>query len=266
MSERVASGLQFVDGVVWSRDGFLVFADVVKKTVYRLDATGPPRPTGENRNGAQGLAYDTMSRLYICEAPGRRVVRMDRGGRMEVLAERYQGKKFNAPNDITVRKDGNIYFTDAAFAGAIETRELDHNGVYRITSKGELELVAKWATRPNGIAISADGKSLYVTDSDRHAVVAFDLDGKGAATNPRDVVRNIQGVPGGVRTDEKGRFYVAARGVGVYTREGRLVHTFLQSEVMTNCAFGDEDMETLYMCSRKAVFKVRLGVKGAVQY
>lgn len=266
MSERVASGMQYLDGIVWSRDGFLVFADVVKKMVYRLDPVGPPKPTNENHDGAQGLAYDAQFRLYICESVKRRVTRMDHKGKMEVLAEGFQGKKFSGPNDIAVRKDGNVYFTDAAFANAIETRELDYNGVYRITPKGEVELVAKWVTRPNGITVSGDGRALYVTDSDRRAVVAFDLDGKGAASNQRDVFKGIAGVPGGLKTDEKGRFYVAAKGLGVYTPQGKLLHTFLPGEVITNCAFGDGDMQTLYACSRKLVYKIRLGVKGAVQY
>jgi len=266
MSERVASNLQYADGIAWSRQGFLVFADVLKMVIYRLDPTGPPKPTDENHNGAQGLAYDAQGRLYICESVTRRVVRLDRGNKPEVLAESFQGKKLNSPNDITVRKDGNVYFTDAAFASAIEKRELDHNGVYRISPKGEVELVAKWVTRPNGITLSGDGKTLYVTDSDRRALVAFDLDGKGAATNQRDVLKNIKGVPGGVRTDVQGRFYVAARGVGVYTPQGKLLHTFLPGEPVANCAFGDADLETLYVTSRKLVYRIKLGVKGSVQY
>lgn len=266
MSERVATGMVYVDGLTWSRDGFLVFSDALRKTVYRLDPTGPPKPTEENRNGAEGLAYDAQFRLYLCEPALHRVVRMDRRGKAEVLAEAYQGKKFNGPNDIVVRKDGNVYFTDPAFVSGKETRELDYNGIYRITPKGELEVVAKWTTRPNGITVSGDGKSLFVTDSDRRTLVAFDLDGKGAASNQRDLFGKIPGIPGGIRTDVNGRFYIAAKGLGVYTREGKLVHTFLPTEVITNCTFGDSDMETLYASARKAVYKIRLGVKGAVQY
>lgn len=266
MSERVATGMVYVDGITWSRDGFLVFSDVIRKTVYRLDPTGPPKPTEENRNGAEGLAYDAQFRLYLCEPALRRVVRMDRRGKAEVLAEGYQGKKFNGPNDIVVRKDGNVYFTDPAFVSGGEARELDYNGIYRITPKGELEVVAKWTTRPNGITVSGDGKSLFVTDADRRTLVAFDLDGKGAASNQRDLFGKIPGIPGGIRTDVNGRFYIAAKGLGVYTREGKLVHTFLPTEVITNCTFGDPDMETMYASARKAVYKIRLGVKGAVQY
>ncbi len=265
-SERVASGLSHVDGIVWSRDGFLVFADPLKKKIYRLDPGKAPDPTDEDHNGAQGLAYDVQSRLYICENDTRRVARLDRKGKMETLAETYQGKKFNSPNDIVVRRDGHAYFTDPAFAGAIDHRELDFNGIFHIGPKGELDLVAKWQTRPNGIAISNDGKTLFVTDSDRHAVVAFDVDGKGAVTNQRDVIRNIHGVPGGLRVDAAGKLYVAAWGLGVYAPDGKLIHTLLPGEITTNCAWGEPDFQTLFVAGRKAVYRVRLGVKGSVQY
>ena len=132
--------------------------------------------------------------------------------------------------------------------------------------KGETDLVAKWQTRPNGIALSADGKTLLVTDSDRHAVVAFDVDARGAAANPRDLIRNIEGVPGGLRTDVNGRIYVGEHGLSVYSPEGKLEHRLLVGEVVTNCAFGDNDFETLYVAGRGGIYKVRLGVKGALQY
>src|SRR5258708_7503230 len=107
--------------MVWAREGFLVFADVAKKTIYRLDPGSPPKPTQEDSNGAQGLAYDTQSRLYICEPAMRRVMRMDRKGKMETLADAFQGKKLNAPNDVIVRRDGQVYFTDPAFGSAIDS-------------------------------------------------------------------------------------------------------------------------------------------------
>ena len=267
LAERVATNLQFIDGMVWARTGFLVFSDSLKKKIYRLDPGKPPQPTDEDNNGAEGLAFDVQSRLYLCEPLKRRVVRIDNKGRQEVLSEGFQGKKLNSPNDIAVRRDGHVYFTDPAFAGAVDTRELDFNGIFHITPKGEIEALAKWPTRPNGIALSADGKTLYVTDSDRHAVVAFDLDkSSGAGSNPRDVVKNIAGVPGGIRTDVNGRLYVGAKGLGVYGADGKLVRQLLAGETITNCAFGDADFETLYVSGRKNIYKIRLGFKGAMQY
>ena len=262
----VSTNLRYPDGLAWSRaGGYLVIADAAKKEVYRLDPGSPPRPTHQNANGVQGVAYDAQERLYFCEAAGRRVTRLDRVNKIEVVADKYQGKKFNSPNDIVVRKDGHIFFTDPAFAGAADTRELDFNGIFHVTPRGEVDVVAKWKTRPNGITLSPDGKILYVSDSDRRAVVAFDLDKNGVAANPRDLLTKIEGIPGGMRTDVHGNLYVAAKGVGVYTPLGKKTRTLLMGEQTANCTFGGDDLETLYISGRKSVFQVHLEVKGALQ-
>src|SRR5580698_8721043 len=218
-AERVAGNLQFVDGLAWSRSGFLTFADVRQRKVFKLDSSRHPKVLRDNAGGASGLAYDLQGRLYMCESETRRVTRFDLKGNLETLAEGYQGKKLNAPNDIVVRRDGHVYFTDPAFGSANDRRELDFYGIWHLSPKGDLDLTAKWNTRPNGIALPTDGKTLYVTDSDRHTVVAFDLDRAGAAGNQRDAIRNIAGVPHGLRTDVDGRLYVAAKGVAVYSPE-----------------------------------------------
>jgi sugar lactone lactonase YvrE len=255
-----------VDGLAWSRSGFLAVADVRQRKIFRIDSNPHPQVLRDNDGGASGLAYDLQGRLYICESETRRVTRLDLKGKVETLAEDYQGKKFNAPNDIVVRKDGHVYFTDPAFGSANDRRELDFYGIWHISPKGDLDALAKWQTRPNGIAVSADGKALFVCDSDRHAVAAFDLDRAGAAGNQRDLIRNVAGVPGGIRTDVDGRFYVAAKGVGVYSPEGKLQRTLLESENASNCAFGEGDLESLFISARDSIYRVKLGVKGALQY
>jgi sugar lactone lactonase YvrE len=252
--------------MVWSRAGFLAVADVRQRKIFRFDSEPHPKVLRESDGGASGLAYDAQGRLYICEAEGRRVTRLDAKGKTETLAESYQGKKLNAPNDIIVRKDGHVYFTDPAFGSANDHRELDFYGVWHISPKGDLDLTAKWKTRPNGIALSGDGKALYVSDSDRHAIVAFDLDRAGQAGNPRDIIRNIAGVPGGIRTDVDGRFYVAAKGVAVYSADGKLQRTLLEGENASNCAFGEFDFESLFIAARASIYRVKVGVKGALQY
>ena len=255
-----------MDGLAWSRSGFLAVADVRQRKIFRLDSNPHPQVLRDNDGGASGLAYDLQGRLYICESETRRVTRLDLKGKIETLAEDYQGKKFNAPNDIVVRKDGHVYFTDPAFGSANDRRDLDFYGVWHISPKGDLDAVARWQTRPNGIAVSADGKVLFVCDSDRHAVVVFDLDRTGAVGNQHDVIKNVKGVPGGIRTDVDGRFYVAARGVGIYSPEGKLQRTLLESENASNCAFGEGDLESLFIAARDSVYRVKLGVKGALQY
>lgn len=267
-AEKIVGNLQFADGMVWSRSGYLLVADVRPRTIFKIE--NDPHPTAKlwrvNDGGASGLAYDLEGRLYICESDARRITRLDANGKLETLAETYQGKKFNAPNDIVVRRDGHVYFTDPAFGSADDRRELDFYGVWHIGPKGDLDVVAKWQTRPNGVTVSPDGKSLYVCDSDRHAVVAYDVDRAGAAGNPRDVIKNVAGVPGGIRTDADGHFYVAARGLAVYTPQGKLERTLLEGENITNCAFGGGDLEWLFVAARGNVYRIKARMKGALQY
>jgi gluconolactonase len=263
---RVASGLRFPSGLAWSHDGYLVIADVLKREIYRLDTDQRAKPTGQDSNGAQGIAYDTQSRLYLCEAATRRLVRLDKRGKFETVAESFEGKKLNSPGDVVVRRDGQVYFTDPAFAGAIDRRELIFNGIFHVTPKGEIEAVARWETRPNGVALSPDGKKLFVSDADRHAVVAFDLDSKGAATNQRDFITKIPGVPAGLRLDAGGRLYVSAQGLPVYSADGSLIRTLLDNQRVIGSTFGGNDLEWLFVATPGNVFRVRLGVKGASQY
>lgn len=264
--QRVISSLRYPAGLAWSRDNFLVVADGEKHEIYRLDADQRAKPTHQDANGAQGIAYDTQSRLYICEIDTRRVVRLDKKGTMTTIAASFENKKLNSPTDITVRRDGQVYFTDPAFAGAIDRRELSFNGIFHINPKGDIEAIARWQTRPNGIALSADGKELFVTDADRHAVVEFDLDSKGSATNPRDFIKGIQGVPAGLRLDAAGRLYIAAQGLAVYTADGKLLRTLLNTSRVINCTFGGPDENWLFAATPHDVYRLQIGVKGAMQY
>jgi gluconolactonase len=219
----------------------------------------------ESSNGANGLAFDAQGRLYSCESATRRVTRTGKSGQVEVLAERWEGKRLNAPNDIVVRKDGQVYFTDPAFGKEMDSRELDFFGVYHISPKGQLELVAKPQGRPNGLALSPDGKILYVDNTDERNVRAYDVDRNGKAANERVLITGIEGAPDGMKVDEKGNLYVAAQAVYVYSAEGKPLAKFGIPETPSNCAFGDADFKTLYVTARSSVYKVRLFVKGAGQ-
>ena len=268
--QRVVKDLHFAEGPVWSYDGFLLFSDTVVDKLRKLTPGAGDAVFAERAGGVMGNAYDVEGRLYTCEFRQRRVTRTLKNGKVEVLAAHFDGKRFNAPNDIVVRRDGHVYFTDPAFGAQQDTRELDFYGVYHITPKGELELVAKWKTRPNGITLSPNGRTLYVSDSDDRSVRAYDLDGKGIASKERVVVDTINGVPDGLRTDEKGNLYVAASKVYVYTLTNngpaKLLGEVPVGETPSNIAFGDPDMETLYITARTSVYRVRLGVKGALPY
>ena len=268
--QRVVKDLHFAEGPVWSYEGFLLFSDTVVDKLRKLTPGSGDAVYAERAGGVMGNAYDLEGRLYTCEFRERRVTRTLKNGKIEVLASRFEGKRFNSPNDIVVRRDGHVYFTDPAFGAQQDTRELDFYGVYHVTPKGELEAVAKWKTRPNGIALSPNGRTLYVSDSDERSVRAYDLDGKGIASKERIMMDKIAGVPDGLRTDEKGNLYVAAKQVYVYALSNngpaKLLGEIPVSETPSNIAFGDPDMQTIYITARTSIYRVRLGVKGALPY
>ncbi|HEU5021826.1 MAG TPA: SMP-30/gluconolactonase/LRE family protein [Bryobacteraceae bacterium] len=262
----VAGNMRFPAGLTWSREGFLIIADSGKREIYRVDPKQRPKPTHQDTNGVQGIAYDSAGRLYLCETATRKLVRMDRRGKMETIAAAFEGKKFNGPSEVVVRHDGNVYFTDPAFAGAIDRRELDFNGVFHVKSNGDVEALARWKTRPNGLALSADGKKLFVSDADRHAIVQFDLDSRGGATASRDFITGVHGVPAGLRLDTTGQLFVGAEGLAIYSPEGKLIRTLVESRRVLNCAFGGADLNLLYIATPKEIVEVKIGVKGALQY
>ncbi len=161
--DKVATGYAFAEGPAWSPMGFLIFSDIPNNKLLQFMPGQLASVFRENSSGANGNRFDAQGRLYTCESHSRRVTRTDKKGKVEVLADRWQGKRFNAPNDLAVRKEGDVYFTDPAFGNQQDTRELDFFGVYHISRKGELEVIAKPKGRPNGIALAPDGRTLYVS-------------------------------------------------------------------------------------------------------
>ncbi len=264
--EKLAGGYVYTEGPAWSPDGYLIWSDVPANQIQKWVPGQKPGVARENTAGASGNAYDAKGNLYTCETRGRRVIRVDKKGVIELLADKWEGKRLNAPNDIVVRKDGHVYFTDPAFGNQAATRELDFYGLYHLPPKGPLELIAKSKGRPNGVALSPNGKILYVTNSDERAVYAYDVDGKGAAARERKLISGIAGAPDGIRADEKGNLYIAATGVAVYSPEGKLLHTIEMGETPRNLAFGEADYQTLFITALSSVYRIRLDVKGAVQY
>jgi gluconolactonase len=265
--ETVVKDAHYTEGPVWSLEGFLLFSDTVTDQIKKWTPGKGVSDYASRPGGAGGNAYDQDGRLYTCEFRDRRVTRTAKNGKIDVLASRFEGKRLNAPNDLVVRRDGNIYFTDPAFGNQQDARELDFYGVFRIKTNGDLEAVARWKTRPNGIAVSPNGRLLYVADSDARLIRVYDLAGNGAASNERVFVEKIEGVPGGVRTDDKGNVFVAAKNLTIYSPKGQVLREIQLSQTPSDLAFGDRDFSSLYVTARTAVYRVRAdGMKGTPQY
>jgi gluconolactonase len=262
--EPVAAGFPGGEGPVWSRDGFLIFSDYSRDRLYKYTPGKPPEVYREDSHGANGNTMDAQGRLYSCEYKARRVTRTDRQGKVEVLVDKFEGKRFNAPNDIVVRRDGHVYFTDPLFT-PLDQRDLDFYGVYHVTPNGVIEAIARLQTRPNGVALSPNGNILYVANTDEKNIRAYDVDRAGRVSNERIAVGNLGGGPDGIRVDVNGNLYVAAGGVEVYSPDGKLLGKIAVPVNPRNLAFGDADMKTLYLVGN-SIFKVRVDVAGSVQY
>ena len=261
--EVIGKGFTFTEGAAWSKEGFLIFSDTPAGKLYKFAPGSEVEVFREEAQGPSGNAFDAQGRLYTCETHARRVTRTDKAGHVEVLAERWQGKRLNAPNDLVVSRNDHVYFTDPAFGEQSDHRELDFYGVYHVPPKGEMKLVAKPAGRPNGIALSPNGRILYVVNTDERNVRAYDLDHNGDTSNERVLIRSLAGVPDTIRVDEKGDLFVAvSKGIAIYGADGHAIHTIELFEPPSSFAFGDSDGKSLYVTARATLFRIRLEPKG----
>jgi len=260
--EIIGKNFDFTEGPAWSKDGFLVFSDTVSGKLWKwtpgIDATVFREPS----NGASGNAFDSQGRLYTCEIQGRRITRTNmKDGHIDVLVDQWEGKKLNAPCDLAVGKGDHVYFTDPAFGSQQDHRELDFYGVYHLPPKGPLKLVAKPVGRPHGVAISPNGRVLYVTNADERNVRAYDIDRNGDTSGERVLVAKTSGIPGGLKVNEKGELYVATtRGIAIYTPDGKPVHFIEMRDRPSDCVF-DPQGSWLYVTARSFLYRIRLEAK-----
>ena len=289
--EKVASGLGFTEGPVWDRaGGFLLFSDVPNNAVMKFTPGGTaaepfrkPVFEGPFQKGAQvgsnGLAIDPQGRLVADEHAARRVTRREKDGTIVVLADRYEGKRLNSPNDIVIRNNGDVYFTDPpgylrSYPEGLPdkpTVDLDFNGVYRISAAGKLELLTKDIPFPNGIALSPDGKKLYVGNSrpEKYWMV-YDIKADGGIANGRkfaDVTNEPgPGSPDGMKVDRRGNVYATAlTGIQIFSPDGKRLGSIATPEVASNCAWGDADGKTLYITARTGLYRIRTNIGGVLR-
>ena len=265
--KRAGSGFAFVEGPTWitKGGGYLLFSDIYNSKIIKISSPGTSEVYRAYTNASNGNAVDSQGRLYTCERDGHRVVRQEKDGSITVVAGEYEGKKLNSPNDVAVRKDGNVYFSDPAAGALLEHQDLDFNGVYRVSPQGKITLIAKMA-RPNGVALTPDGKTLYVADTAEKKIVAFHLDQDGNASGAHDVISNIEGSPDGLRVAANGNLYIACKGIAIYSPIGKRIKMIEFPETPVNCTFGGPDLRTLYVTARTSIYTLRVPDKGWANY
>ncbi len=250
----VSEGYLFSEGPVWIPDEGLIFSDVVGNTLYRANHDVYRNPT-ERTNG---LALDPEGRLLACESALKRITRTEADGAITVVADKFEGKSFNTTNDIAVRSDGLIYFTDP---GATKKTEMSHNGVYRANpATGEITLATDTGRYPNGIGFSPDEKTLYVADYLGQMIRAYDVAEDGSLSNEREFISILN--PDGFTIDTEGRIWCAAReGIVIINADGTQAG-LIEIKSPTNCCFGGDDGKTLYVTARRSVFQVQTNATG----
>ena len=269
-AELVVKGLKFTEGPAWSPQGFLLFSDIPANRIYRWEQGKELVAFREPSNNSNGLAIDRQGRLLACEHGTRRVTRTEADGKVTILAEKFEGKRLNSPNDLTLHSNGSVYFTDPPYGVKAEERELDFQGVYRIAPDGKLTLVVKDLRRPNGIALSPDEKRLYVDDSEAKTVNVYDVQADGTLANGRLLVNLAEhGTRGldGLKLDVEGNLYVTGTdAVYVVSPEGKLVAKIACPGQCTNCCFGEADRKTLFVTGvtkeGAGVWRVRVPIAG----
>ncbi|MGK9367448.1 SMP-30/gluconolactonase/LRE family protein [Melioribacter sp. Ez-97] len=260
--EEIATDIEQPEGPVWNKEIGLLFSDIKGNKIYRWTPESGKEIYLDPSDSTNGLTYDLDGRLIAGQMGLRRVVRFEKDGSQTPLAERYEGKRFNSPNDLVVKSDGSIFFTDPDFniPGGYKNKELTFNGIYRISPTGNIQLLDKLEL-PNGICFSPDESKVYVNDSRAHKIYVWDVvDDSVIANKKLFYTIPVNGYADGMKTDPEGNLYVTcASAVWIISPEAELLGKInLPSNVSaSNCAWGEDDYKTLFITAGHSVFKVR---------
>lgn len=274
--ETLGSGYAFTEGPIWHPTGkFLIFSDMPGDHMRRWSASRGVETFRKPSNMANGNAYDRSGRIVTCEHATSRVTRMESDGKICVLASHYEGKELNSPNDIVVKRDGGIYFTDPIYGrieyyGVAREPQLDFRGVYRINTDGTLQLLADDFGQPNGLCFSLDESILFVNDTERMHVRAFDVDSGGRITNSRVWVQLVgegPGGPDGLKVDSKGNLYCCGPGgIHVFATDGACLGVIRTPEVSANFNWGEDGLTTFFITASTSLYRIHVKTSGLLSY
>jgi gluconolactonase len=267
----VGTGFGFTEGPMWDQAGFLYVSDETINKIFRLYPDGKKEEVIA-LGDPDGSTFDHQHRLIDCASVLRAIIEVTPDGKYKVLADRYDGKKFNSPNDVIVGPDGALYFTDPTLdLVAGEKQEIPFQGVYRLGAQGDVRLLTKELTQPNGLAFSPDGKHFYVDDSEKRNIRVYDVAPDGTLTNGRifgeEPGGKHDGVPDGIKVDKNGNlFVVGPKGIWVWDANGNHLGTIVMPEQPANLTWGDKDYRTLYITATTSVYRLEMKTQGFVPY
>ena len=271
--EKIATGFMFTEGPVWdASQGCLFFSDIPANKMRKWTKAKGAELIREPSGKSNGLTLDKQGRLIACEHANRRVSRTEKDGKVVAIADKYNGKKLNSPNDVVVKSDGSIYFTDPPYGltaefGNLGEQELPFQGVYRLSADGKtLTLLIDDFDRPNGLAFSPDESLLYIDDTARVHVRVFDVQPDGTIANGRifaDLKSDAEGNVDGMKIDSEGNAYVTGPGgVSILDPSGKKLGIIEMPEVSANVGWGEDDWKTLFITASSSVYKIRLNIAG----
>ena len=270
--ETLVTGFGFTEGPAWHRDGFLVFSDILGDRLHRWSEDDGLATLREPSNMANGTTWDRQGNLLICEHARSRVSRLSPEGNYEVLASHFLEKELNSPNDIIVKRDGSVWFTDpnsgrSARWGVERPQDLPFQGVYRLVSEtGELTLLADDFAKPNGLCFSRDEQHLFVNDTERQHIRLFDVRRDGSISGGAvwgETGGTEAGVADGMKLDEDGRLYCCgAGGIHVFEPGGEKLGVIRTPEVAANFTWGGEALDELYITASTSVYRLCMNVRG----
>jgi gluconolactonase len=269
--QTVATGFGFTEGPMWDAAGFLYVSDETINKIFRVYPDGKKEEVIA-LGDPDGNTFDRQHRLIDCASVLRAIIAVTPDGKYKILADHYEGKKFNSPNDVIVGPDGALYFTDPTLdLVAGEKQEIPFQGVYRLDDKGNVRLLTKDLTQPNGLAFSPDGKHFYIDDSEQRNIRVYDAASDGTLSNGRifgeEPGAKHDGVPDGIKVDKNGNLFVTGpRGIWVWDAQGNHLGTIALPEQPANLTWGDKDYRTLYITATTSVYRLELKTQGFEPY